>query len=99
WVYRAYRNSTIVTCSQSTKDNLITSGLPSKNITVIRPGLGDYFLKFQPSGQKFDDPTIVCISRFKRYKGLGYAIAAMKRILVGVPSAKLIGVGNGDAWA
>ena len=97
WVYRAYKNSRIVTCSQSTKDNLVSSGLPSKNITVIRPGVGDSFLQFQPTERKFDDPTIVCISRFKRYKGLEYAITAMKHILARVPTAKLIIAGNGDA--
>jgi glycosyltransferase involved in cell wall biosynthesis len=97
WLYRVYRNSRIVTCSPSTKDDLVKAGLPSKNITVIRPGVGDSFLKFKPNGQKFDDPTIVCISRFKRYKGLGYAVAAMKLILEKVPSARLIIVGNGDA--
>jgi glycosyltransferase involved in cell wall biosynthesis len=75
----------------------VNIGLSSANITVIRPGVDDSFLKFQPSGQKFDVPTIVCISRFRRYKGLGFAIAAMNQVLVQVPSARLIIVGNGDS--
>src|SRR5205807_573000 len=57
----------------------------------------DSFLKFQPNGKKFDHPTIVCIGRFKRYKGLRFAIAAMKHVLEKLPSAKLIIVGNGDS--
>jgi len=97
WVYRAYGRSRIVTCSPSTKGDLVRAGLPSDNITVIRPGLEDSFLKFEPNGQKFDDPTIVCISRFKRYKGLGFAIAAMKHVLERIPSSRLIIVGNGDS--
>jgi glycosyltransferase involved in cell wall biosynthesis len=97
WVYRVYKSNRIVTCSPSTRDDLIRSGISSKNVTVIRPGVGDSFLKFQPNGLKFEDPTIVCISRFKRYKGLGYAVAAMKHVLERIPSARLIIVGNGDS--
>jgi glycosyltransferase involved in cell wall biosynthesis len=97
WVYRVYRGSRIITCSPSTKEDLVKSGLPPKNITVIRPGLEDSFLKFQSSDRKFDDPTVVCISRFKRYKGLEFAIVAMKRVLEKLPSSRLIIVGNGDS--
>lgn len=97
WVYGMYRSDSIVTCSPSTKVDLEKIGLLSKNITVIRPGVEDSFLKFEPSGRKFDNPTIVCISRFKRYKGLRYATMAMKRVLEQIPSAKLIIAGNGDS--
>ena len=97
WVYRMYGNSRIITCSPSTKEDLVRSGLPPNKIGVIRPGLEDSFLKFQPSGRKFDDPTIICISRFKHYKGLGFAVEAMKHVLEKLPSTKLIIVGNGDS--
>jgi len=95
-IYRIYGNSKIVTCSSSTKHDLVRLGLSEARISVVTPGVDDSFLKFEPDGCKFDVPTIVCISRFKRYKGLSYAIRSMKYVLERVPRAKLIIVGNGD---
>ncbi len=97
WIYRIYKKNRIVTCSSSTKTDLMRLGLPSENITIVRPGLDEHFLKFQPSGEKFAEPTIVCIARFRRYKGIHYAIEALRYILPRVPNAKLIIVGSGDA--
>jgi glycosyltransferase involved in cell wall biosynthesis len=96
WVYRAYGNDKIVVCSPSTKDDLLRFGLSSENVIVIRPGIDDALLRFESSGRKFDSPTIICVSRFKRYKGLHYAIGAMQHILAKVPNATLIIAGNGD---
>ncbi len=95
-VYSAYRNSKIVTCSPSTKDDLVSLGIKSERVSVIRPGIDDSFRRFESDGAKFDDPTIMCISRFRRYKGLSYAIRSMKFVLEKVPGAKLLIIGNGD---
>jgi glycosyltransferase involved in cell wall biosynthesis len=95
-IYSAYRNCRIVTCSPSTKDDLVSLGIPSERITAIRPGIDDSFRAFDPDGLRFSDPTIICISRFQRYKGLGYAIRSLKLILEKVPAAKLLIIGNGD---
>ncbi|HVH15851.1 MAG TPA: glycosyltransferase family 4 protein [Candidatus Angelobacter sp.] len=97
WIYRIYRKKTIVTCSSSTKTDLMRIGIPAENITIVRPGIDEHFLRFQPSGEKFAEPTIVCIGRFRRYKGIHYAIEAMKYILPRVPGARLIIVGSGDS--
>lgn len=96
WVYRIYRNSKIITCSASTKSELVRLGLTDANITVIRPGLGEAFAQFEPDGKKFDNPTIVCISRFMKYKGVQYAIQSMRHIIEKIPDAQLIIAGNGD---
>jgi len=96
WVYRGYRNSKIVTCSESTKSDLVHLGIPNHNISVIRPGIGKAFLNFEPAGQKFAAPTIVYLGRFRRYKGVHYAVRAMKWVLEDVPNANLLIVGNGD---
>jgi glycosyltransferase involved in cell wall biosynthesis len=96
WVYRAYCSSKVVTCSESTKSDLVRLGIPDHNIRVIRPGIGEAFLNFQPAGQKFAAPTIVYLGRFRRYKGVCYAIRAMKWVLEEVPNANLLIVGNGD---
>src|SRR5438445_1960799 len=95
-IYSAYRNGKIVTCSPSTKDDLVSTGIEPERVSVIRPGIDDSFRGFEPDEAKFDDPTIVCISRFRRYKGLSYAVRSMKFVLEKVPSAKLVIVGNGD---
>jgi glycosyltransferase involved in cell wall biosynthesis len=95
-IYQMYRNSKVVTCSPSTKNDLVQLGLSAGNVSVITPGIDDSFLQFEPDGVKFDDPTIICISRFRRYKGLSYAVRSMKFVLEKVPRAKLVIVGNGD---
>jgi glycosyltransferase involved in cell wall biosynthesis len=95
-VLRLYSQCQIVACSPSTKNDLVLNGLPNKNLHVILPGIEDDFLKFHPTEQKFANPTVVCISRFRRYKGLHYAIRTMRFILEKVPNAKLIIAGNGD---
>ncbi len=95
-IYSAYRNSRIVTCSPSTKNDLVSLGIPSERVSVIRPGIDDSFRRFEPDGAKFGDPTIICISRFRRYKGLSYAVRSMKFVLERIPKARLVIVGNGD---
>ena len=95
-IYSLYRNNRIVTCSPSTKDDLVSLGIQPERISVIRPGIDDSFRGFEPDGLKFEDPTIICISRFRRYKGLSYAVRSMKFVLEKVPRAKLVIVGNGN---
>lgn len=95
-IHRLYAKSVVVTCSPSTKYDLVQDGIPAENIRVIRPGLGDDFLKFEPVAKKFSNPTITCISRFRRYKGLHYPVRAMKFVLEKVPNARLVIVGNGN---
>jgi glycosyltransferase involved in cell wall biosynthesis len=95
-ILQMYRNSEVVTCSPSTKNDLVQLGLSPGKVSVIVPGIDESFRKFEPDGTKFDDPTIICISRFRRYKGLSFAIRSMKFVLEKVPRAKLIIVGNGD---
>ena len=96
WVYRAYRNTQIITCSDSTKKDLVSLGLAKKDIHVVKPGIDGTFAEMTQNGRKFESPTIVCISRFTRYKGLQYAIRAMRYVIESVPDAQLIIVGNGD---
>ena len=95
-MYRIYQRSKIITCSDSTKSDLVRLGLPHSNISVVRPGIDETFAKFEPDGKKFSNPTIVCICRFVKYKGVQYAIRSMKLIIEKIPDARLIIVGNGD---
>jgi glycosyltransferase involved in cell wall biosynthesis len=96
-IYLAYRNNKIVTCSPSTRDDLVSLGIAPGRVSVIRPGIDDSLKGFSSDGVKFDNPTIICIGRFRRYKGFSYAIRSMKFVLEKVPRARLVIVGNGDA--
>ena len=96
FVYKLYRDDKVVTCSPSTKRDLVRLGLNAERITVIRPGIDESLRKFEADGRKFEDPTIVCISRFNRYKGLSFAVKSMGYVLSKVPKARLIIAGNGD---
>ena len=95
-VYRVYSKKRIVVCSPSTREDLVRFGISQDMITVIRPGIDESFRKFDGNSTKFDSPTILCISRFRPYKGLQFAIRAMKYVLDQVPDARLVIVGNGD---
>ncbi len=96
FVYKFYRDDEVVTCSPSTKKDLVGLGLNAEKITVIRPGIDESLKRFEADGRKFEDPTVVCISRFNRYKGLSFAVKSMGYVLSKVPNARLIIVGNGD---
>jgi len=96
WIYQIYRRTRIVACSPSTRSDLVHFGIPSDKISVIRPGIADSFIRFRGDGRRFDNPTIICVSRFRRYKGLRFAIAAMEHVLKRVPDARLIIAGSGD---
>jgi len=96
WIYKAYKHTKIVACSPSTKDDLVKFGIPNENVFVVIPGIDESLRNYVPSGEKFSNPTIVCISRFKRYKGLHYAVRAMNHILAKIPTANLVVVGSGD---
>ena len=95
WIYKMYKRKKIVTCSQSTKTDLVEFGLRADDITVVKPGIRDSFLSSK-STPKFENPTVVCVSRFQKYKGIDYLIRAMKFVLQEVPSAELIIAGSGD---
>lgn len=71
-------------------------GISQAMITVIRPGTDESFRKFDGNFTKFNSPTVLCISRFRPYKGLQFATRAMRYVLDQVPDARLIIAGNGD---
>jgi len=96
WIYKAYKHTKIVACSPSTKDDLVKFGISRENVSVILPGIDESLRNHEPSGVKFSNPTIVCIGRFKRYKGLHFAVRAMSYIVARIPTANLVIVGSGD---
>jgi|Deesub1362A_J573_1020465.scaffolds.fasta_scaffold01775_6 glycosyltransferase involved in cell wall biosynthesis len=89
-----YKESAIITISESTKDELAKFGIPSKNILVIYCGIEN---KFGPS-YKADIPMILYFGRVKKYKRIDNVIKAFKHIKEKIPEAKLIIAGKGDNY-
>lgn len=89
-----YRSLTIVSVSESTKEELIEMGLPSKNVCVINNGIEN---DLHP-GMKSDIPTVLYFGRVKKYKRLDHLIKAFEYIEEKMPNAKLIIAGKGDSY-
>lgn len=71
----------------------------SRNIEVIHVGVDTKLFKPLLPGGKYltkGNFKILAVARLHRYKGLGYLIEAMKKIIVEVPDAHLYIAGRGD---
>ncbi len=90
----AYRRCFFITGTQSTKDGLISLGIPASRIAVIPYGL-DHAV-YSPSADKARTPTILYLGRLKRYKRVDLAIRALPQILQVCHDASLWIVGRGD---
>ena len=89
-----YKKSVIVAVSESTKDELIEFGIPSKNIHVIYNGVDIRFA----SRDKSDTAMALYFGRVKKYKRLDHLIKAFKHIKEKVPEARLVIAGKGDIY-
>jgi len=87
-----YSNVPIVT-SESTKDDLVSIGIPESNIHTINYGVDRNLYK--PSGEKSPTPHIVYLGRIRRFKGIHYLARAMKRVVEAVPGARASILGKG----
>ena len=91
-VLKMYSNVPIVT-SESTKDDLVSIGIPESNIHTINYGVDRNLYK--PSGEKSPTPHIVYLGRIRRFKGIHYLARAMKRVVEAVPGARASILGKG----
>lgn len=91
--YLTYKKTNTLCYSQSIKEDLISYGLPEKNIKVFPLGLDN--LRYKPS-KKSKDPTFVFVARFVKNKRPGLCIEAMNIVIKKYPSAKLYLVGYGE---
>jgi glycosyltransferase XagB len=90
-----YRNSQMVTVSESTKKDLESIGFGKlQPISVVNPGVDLTFLK---KGKKTQTPTILYLGRLKAYKSIDTLIKAMPKILAKHPKAMLKIAGFGEA--
>ncbi|MCR4324992.1 MAG: glycosyltransferase [Candidatus Curtissbacteria bacterium] len=90
-----YRNTQIVTVSNSSKEEIEKLGLGKKiSIVVIHPGVD--LTKFRTM-QKTKDPSIVYLGRLKPYKSVDRLITAFSKILKEIPNATLTIAGDGES--
>jgi|GEM_PF-149540 len=88
-----YRESTFMTVSQSSRQDMLALNITNKNIEVVYPGVDLDFLK---PGQKSPVPQVAYVGRLKEYKSVDVLINAFALVLAQLPEAKLVIAGDGD---
>lgn len=90
--YLTYKKTSTICYSKSIKDDLVSFGLPEKNIRIFPLGLDN--LRYKPS-EKSKNPTFVFVARFVKNKRPALCIDAMKIVVKKDPNSKLYLVGYG----
>jgi glycosyltransferase involved in cell wall biosynthesis len=96
-LYGLYRRGTALTISGSTRDSLMEIGFPEERIRVVPPGLDPAVFEEEAElkRKKSKIPTVVALSRLRAWKGVHWAIEAMKEVVRKMPEAKLQIIGTG----
>jgi glycosyltransferase involved in cell wall biosynthesis len=89
-----YRGIPFVTISESTKAELVRMGLRAENVEIVYCG-ADHENYGPDESLRSTDPLVVCVTRFKKYKGPHLLIKAMEKVRKEIPEAKLILAGKG----
>jgi glycosyltransferase involved in cell wall biosynthesis len=92
---RAYAGARFLAISESTRDDLAARGIDPARVTVVHCGLDHASYRRDPAVPKSARPTLLFIGRVRRYKGLGWVLASLPRVLRQVPDARLVVVGDG----
>lgn len=90
--YLTYKTMSFISYSHSTKDDLVSMGIPRKNVQVFRLGIDHS--RYRP-GKKYKTPLFLCVSRLVKMKRTDLAIRAMAHVVKKYPEAKLSIVGSG----
>jgi len=90
-----YQSCRFIAISPSTRDDLISRGIPSDRIDVVLCGLDHSLFKVLDGTQRFDDPTIVHFGRIRKYKRIDMVIRAFAMIKERFPTARLLIIGEG----
>ena len=97
WLYKLYRGRRVLSISPSTRASLLELGFPAESLDMVPPGLDPAVLAGGRGAfeHKPDRPVIAALSRLRAWKGVHFAVAAMKDILPKVPDAELRIIGTG----
>ena len=96
-LYWLYRKNKVIAVSESTKQSLIAIGIPETNIHVIPPALDTSIFSSWESilPLKTKTPTLITLARLRAWKGIHFAIQAMKQVHQNFPNVKLLIIGKG----
>ncbi|MFI5045843.1 MAG: glycosyltransferase family 4 protein [Acidimicrobiia bacterium] len=89
---RLYRNTPLVTLSDSNRDELVALGYPAANMHVIPPGLDE---RFTPGGTKADSPTVLVVGRLMPQKRVEVVAEALAPLRATYPDLELLVIGDG----
>lgn len=89
-----YQRILIQAISQTTKQDLINLGIPSKNISIVYCGTNGKRSKGKKQ-KKYSTPTILYLGRIKKYKRVDILIHIMPEIIKRIPNVRLIIAGWG----
>ncbi|OPL18163.1 MAG: hypothetical protein AVO35_06570 [Candidatus Aegiribacteria sp. MLS_C] len=90
----AYRDSTFVAISDSTRTDLISRGIPAGRISVIPCGIDTGF--YSPGPPEPEQGTFLYVGRLKRYKGVHLIISALRLLREAGRDCRLTVLGSGD---
>jgi len=88
-----YRNTPVVTLSESSRQDIISSlGLPAANISVVPPGVEP---RFRPGGVRSPRPLVVAVGRLVPVKRFDLLIDVLARLRSRHPELEAVIVGEG----
>lgn len=88
-----YRREKVITVSESTRKELLKSGMSKKNVVVIHNGVSSPVTEFR---EKFEDPTIIYFGRVKRLKRIDELLRVFRIVQNTVANARLLVAGKDD---
>lgn len=94
---RVYRRVAVEAVSESTRNDLVSRGLPAESIVVIPNGVDLELYSPDPAEPKFEEPTLLYLGRLKQYKRVDLILRALALLRDEGVHARLIIAGQGDA--
>lgn len=90
---RVYRDVPFEAISESTRDDLVSRGIPRGNIEVIYPGIDTVGYTPQP-GTRNSQPLFAYLGRLKKYKGVHHVIRAFALMQTRAAVLEIAGAGD-----
>lgn len=91
--YKTYRNDRFICYSKSTKEDLISFGIPDKNIALFPLGLDHN--RYSKGNKKSEKPLFIFVARLVKMKKAALCVEAMNKVIEKYPEAKMAIIGYG----
>lgn len=92
----AYRNTQVVTVSESSKKEIMKLKLTKREPIIIYNGVN--LDEFKPNREQ-ENPLILYVGRIQKYKSLHVLINAAKEVIAKIPTATVVIAGEGEEKA